>query len=192
MDGTPLAAAADSAVSVEGLFELLGLVVIVAVVAALGRRVQVAGPILLVLVGFLLSYVPGLPDYRIDPNVVLLLFLPPLLYAAAWRTSNHSFRSNLRPIGLLSVGLVLFTTLVATLFVQLEFAIYAGVILSLVLFLERTARPAFRDALPAPGQGSYHFVPREGRPECCQLKMAFVDGADLKDHVAAHGPAREL
>ena len=81
---------------------------------------------------------------------------------------------------------VLFTTLAATLFVQLEFAIYAGVILSLVLFLERTARPAFRDALPAPGQGSYHFVPREGRPECCQLKMAFVDGAlyfGAVDHV---------
>lgn len=114
---TPLAAAADSAVTVEGLFELLGLVVIVAVVAALGRRVPVAGPILLVLVGFLLSYVPGVPDYSIDPNVVLLLFLPPLLYAAAWRTSNRSFRANLRPIALLSVGLVLFTTLVVGLVV---------------------------------------------------------------------------
>src|SRR3712207_5359462 len=110
--GTPLAAAADSVVSVQGLFELLGLVVIVAAVAVLGRRVPVAGPILLVLVGFALSYVPGVPDYRIDANVVLLLFLPPLLYAAAWRTSNRSFRANLRPIGLLSVGLVLFTTLV--------------------------------------------------------------------------------
>ena len=86
MDGTPLAAAADSAVSVEGLFELLGLVVIVAVVAALGRRVQVAGPILLVLVGFLLSYVPGVPDYRIDPNVVLLLFLR-LVTRESWRAT---------------------------------------------------------------------------------------------------------
>lgn len=112
MELVPLAAAAGSAVSVEGLFELLGLVVIVAVVATLGRKVPVAGPILLVLTGFALSYVPGVPDYRIDPNVVLLLFLPPLLYTAAWRTSNHSFRANLRPIGLLSVGLVLFTTLV--------------------------------------------------------------------------------
>src|SRR3712207_1727472 len=110
--GTPLAAAADSVVSVQGLFELLGLVVIVAAVAVLGRRVPVAGPILLVLVGFALSYVPGVPDYSIDPNVVLLVFLPPLLFAAAWRTSNRSFRANLRPIGLLSVGLVLFTTLV--------------------------------------------------------------------------------
>jgi NhaP-type Na+/H+ and K+/H+ antiporters len=111
-DGTLLAAAADSAVTVGGLFELLGLVVVVAAVAALSRRVPVAGPILCVLVGVALSYVPGVPDYRIDPNVVLLLFLPPLLYSAAWRTSNRSLRANLRPIALLSVGLVLFTTLV--------------------------------------------------------------------------------
>ena len=96
MEAVPLAAAADSPVSVGGLFEVLGLVVIVAVVAALSRRLQVAAPILLVLVGFVLSYVPGVPAYRIDPNVVLLLFLPPLLYAAAWRTSNQSFRKDLR------------------------------------------------------------------------------------------------
>src|SRR4028119_2080417 len=111
-DGTILAAAADSTVMVGGLFELLGLVVVVAAVAALSRRGPVAGPIPCVLVGVALSYVPGVPDYRIDPNVVLLLFLPPLLYSAAWRTSNRSLRANLRPIALLSVGLVLFTTLV--------------------------------------------------------------------------------
>ncbi|SNS38494.1 sodium/proton antiporter, CPA1 family [Geodermatophilus saharensis] len=111
-DRTLLAAAADSAVTVGGLFEVLGLVLVVAAVTALSRRVPVAGPILLVLVGFALSYVPGVPDYRIDPNVVLLLLLPPLLYAAAWRTSNRSLRANLRTIGLLSVGLVLFTTVV--------------------------------------------------------------------------------
>ena len=155
MDGTPLAAAADSAVSVEGLFELLGLVVIVAVVAALGRRVQVAGPILLVLVGFLLSYVPGVPDYRIDPNVVLLLFLPPLLYAAAWRTSNRSFRSNLRPIGLLSVGLVLFTTLVVGL---VAWAVVPGLQLSAAFALGAVVAPP--DAVAATAVARRSGLPR--------------------------------
>ncbi|QTN23747.1 SulP family inorganic anion transporter [Rhizobacter sp. AJA081-3] len=71
---------------------------------------------------------------------------------------------------------VLVVTLLATLFMQLEFAIYAGVLLSLVLFLERTARPSLRDAKPAPGVGAYHFVDRAAEPECPQLKMLFVDG----------------
>jgi Na+/H+ antiporter len=155
MDGTPLAAAAESAVSVAGLFELLGLVVIVAVVAALGRRVQVAGPILLVLVGFALSYVPGVPDYRIDPNVVLLLFLPPLLYAAAWRTSNRSFRSDLRPIGLLSVGLVLFTTLVVGL---VAWAVVPGLQLSAAFALGAVVAPP--DAVAATAVARRSGLPR--------------------------------
>ncbi len=71
---------------------------------------------------------------------------------------------------------VLVVTLLATLFMQLEFAIYAGVLLSLVLFLERTARPSLRDAMPAPGVGAYHFVDRADEPDCPQLKMLFVDG----------------
>jgi CPA1 family monovalent cation:H+ antiporter len=155
MDGTPLAAAAESAVSVAGLFELLGLVVIVAVVAALGRRVQVAGPILLVLVGFALSYVPGVPEYRIDPNVVLLLFLPPLLYAAAWRTSNRSFRNDLRPIGLLSVGLVLFTTLVVGL---VAWAVVPGLQLSAAFALGAVVAPP--DAVAATAVARRSGLPR--------------------------------
>ncbi len=71
---------------------------------------------------------------------------------------------------------VLVVTLLATLFLHLEFAIYAGVLLSLVLFLERTARPSLRDAKPAPGVGAYHFVDRGAEPDCPQLKMLFVDG----------------
>jgi CPA1 family monovalent cation:H+ antiporter len=154
-NGTPLAAAADSAVSVEGLFEILGLVVIVAVVSALGRRVPVAGPILLVLVGFVLSYVPGVPAYRIDPNVVLLLFLPPLLYAAAWRTSNRSLRANLRPIGLLSVGLVLFTTLVVGL---VAWAVVPGLPLAAAFALGAIVAPP--DAVAATAVARRTGLPR--------------------------------
>ena len=85
-----------------------------------------------------------------------------------------------------SESAVLFTTLFATLFLELEFAIYAGVILSLILFLDRTAHPTIRDAVPAPDEGSYHFIPQTNQPDCCQLKMVFIDGAiyfGAVDHV---------
>ncbi len=155
IDGAPLAATADSAVSVGGLFEILGLVVVVAAVAALGRRVTVAGPILLVLVGFVLSYVPGVPEYSIDPSVVLLLFLPPLLYAAAWRTSNRSLRANLRPIALLSVGLVLFTTLVVGL---VAWAVIPGLPLAAGLALGAIVAPP--DAVAATAVARRTGLPR--------------------------------
>jgi monovalent cation/hydrogen antiporter len=66
----------------------------------------------MVLVGVAIAFVPGLPEVQLTPEVVFLVFLPPLLYAAAWQTSFHDFRKNLRPIGTLAVGLVLATTLV--------------------------------------------------------------------------------
>lgn len=102
----------------QELVEVLGLVLVVAAVAWLGRLVPVVSPILLVLAGLVLSYVPGFPTYELDPDLVLVLLLPPLLYAAAIRTSVRSFRANLRPIGLLAVGLVLFTTLAVGLAVK--------------------------------------------------------------------------
>jgi MFS superfamily sulfate permease-like transporter len=70
-----------------------------------------------------------------------------------------------------SESAVLIVTFIATLLVELQFAIYIGVIVSLMLFLNRTSRPAIQDAIPAPGQSSYHFVHRSDEPECCQLKM---------------------
>jgi CPA1 family monovalent cation:H+ antiporter len=59
----------------------------------------------------LLSFVPGLPTIRLDPNLVFFVFLPPLLWAAAYFTSWREFRANARPITLLAVGLVIVTTL---------------------------------------------------------------------------------
>jgi SulP family sulfate permease len=81
---------------------------------------------------------------------------------------------------------VMFTTLIATLFVELEFAIYVGVLLSLMLFLKQTSRPLIRSAVPAPEEWSYHFIPREAQPECGQMKMIFIDGPiffGAADHV---------
>ena len=84
---------------------------------------------------------------------------------------------------------ILLATFLATLFLQLEFAIYVGVLLSLMVFLERTARPTLRNAVPAPGLGSYHFIAQTNEPDCCQLKMVFIDGAiyfGAVDHVQRH------
>jgi CPA1 family monovalent cation:H+ antiporter len=91
-------------------FEVL-LVVLASVTVASGlaRRVGVPPPFLLVVGGLAVSYVPGVPEVSLDPHLVLVLILPPLLYAAALSTAYADFGDNLRPIGLLSVGLVLVT-----------------------------------------------------------------------------------
>ena len=91
---------------------VLVLVAVVAAVSGVARRVGVPAPFALVVVGLLGGFVPGMPEVELDPEIVLVLILPPLLYAAALSTSYADFGQNLRPIGLLSVGLVLVTTAV--------------------------------------------------------------------------------
>ena len=83
-----------------------------AALATLATRLKVPYPILLVLGGSLLGFVPQLPRVELDPELVFLLFLPPLLYVSALFTSWRDFRANVRPITLLAVGLVLMTTFV--------------------------------------------------------------------------------
>jgi CPA1 family monovalent cation:H+ antiporter len=89
---------------------VLGLMVAVATVAVLARRLQIPYPILLVIGGLGLALIPGLPRVRLNSELVFLLFLPPLLYPAALFTSWRDFRADLPSISLLAVGLVLFTT----------------------------------------------------------------------------------
>ena len=92
----------------------LDTVLLAAVVVAftiVATRFALSAPLLLVVVGFAVSYVPGVLDIELDPEVVLVGFLPPLLYSAAIRTSLVDFHRNRRPIALHSVGLVIFTTL---------------------------------------------------------------------------------
>jgi monovalent cation/hydrogen antiporter len=91
---------------------ILGLLVAVAALATLATRLKVPYPILLVLGGSVLGFVPKLPQVELDPELVFLLFLPPLLYVSALFTSWRDFRANVRPITLLAVGLVLLTTCV--------------------------------------------------------------------------------
>ena len=91
---------------------LFGLLVAIVVLATLASRLRLPYAILLVLGGLLLGFVPGLPSIALNPELVLVLFLPPLIYSSAWLTSWREFRANLRPILQLSLGLVLVTTLV--------------------------------------------------------------------------------
>jgi CPA1 family monovalent cation:H+ antiporter len=88
------------------------LIGIVAVVVTAARKLGLAYPILLVVVGLGVGLLPGFPQLELDPELVLVVFLPPILFAAAWQTPFRDFRRNKRPIALLSVGLVLFTTVV--------------------------------------------------------------------------------
>jgi Na+/H+ antiporter len=78
-------------------------------ITALARRYGFSAPVLLLIAGFVASYLPFIDNVRLTPELVLIGLLPPLLYAAALRTSLIDFRRNKRPIGLLSVGLVVFT-----------------------------------------------------------------------------------
>lgn len=89
---------------------VLGLLLAVTALALVARRANLPYPILLVLGGLVIGFIPGLRPVQLDPDVVFLIFLPPLITAAGWYTSVRDLNRNRRAIGLLSVGLVLFTT----------------------------------------------------------------------------------
>src|SRR5712664_1288577 len=88
---------------------LLLLLLFVVVFAALARKLQTPYPIVLVIAGLLLSFVPGIPRVSLNPDVVFLVVLPPLLYSAAWLTSWREFKFNFVSIFMLAFGLVGFT-----------------------------------------------------------------------------------
>jgi monovalent cation/hydrogen antiporter len=91
---------------------LILLLAVVAAAAVIARRLKIPAAILLVLAGLLLAFIPGLPPLQLAPELVLLLVLPPVIYSSAFNMSWREFRYNLRPITLLSIGGVVFTTLV--------------------------------------------------------------------------------
>src|SRR6202022_3351090 len=86
------------------------LLIAVAALAMLAKKVALPYPVLLVIGGLALGFVPGLPAVKLEPDMVFLFLLPPLLYPAALFTSWRDFRANLSPILLLAIGLVLLTT----------------------------------------------------------------------------------
>src|SRR5215467_620789 len=93
--------------TVEIVFLLL--LLFVAAFGALACRLRTPYPIVLVIAGTLLGFVPGIPRITLNPDVIFFVILPPLLYSAAWVTSWREFSYNLVSILLLAFGLVAFT-----------------------------------------------------------------------------------
>jgi len=120
----------------------------------------------------------------------VLQFLPVpamagLLFMVAWGLIDIAQMRAILRVSRAEAG-VLLATLLATLFVELEFAIYAGILLSLMLYLNRTSHPVIRDVKPDPAEGSYHFSADTGLPDCPQLKCLRVNGSlffGAVDHV---------
>ena len=88
---------------------VIGLMFVATLLAAVAQRVGIAYPIVLVLGGLLVSFVPGMPLIHLDPEVILLVFIPPLVYLPASQVALKDFRSSWFPISMLSIGLVLVT-----------------------------------------------------------------------------------
>ncbi len=89
---------------------LLLLLTGILVLTGLAQRLNLPYPVVLVIGGLVLGLVPGLPGISLDPSLILVLFLPPLIYSSAWSMSWREMRRNLRSITLLAIGLVLATT----------------------------------------------------------------------------------
>src|SRR5919206_787866 len=102
--------------AIDSLILLLGAAALLAQVA---RTLQVPYPVFLVLGGLTIGFVPGLPAIEVPPEVIFLVFLPPLLNYAAFFSSPRELRAHLRPIAMLAIGLVLFTTVAIALVVHL-------------------------------------------------------------------------
>lgn len=123
---------------VQHAVEILALVVTVAVVAGGTKRLGFSPPPVLVVVGVVAGLVPGVPEYHLDPEVVLIGLLPPLLYAAAIRTSLVDVKTNRQAIGVLAVGAVIFTTVTVGL---VAWAVVPGIPLSAGLALGAVVAP---------------------------------------------------
>ena len=98
--------------NVELALAIVGIAIVVVAVSAAANRFNLSAPLLLILVGLGLSAIPFIPEYTLSPELVLVGILPPLLYSAAYNTSFIDFRANRRALISLSVGLVIFTTVV--------------------------------------------------------------------------------
>ncbi|HEX4850942.1 MAG TPA: cation:proton antiporter, partial [Puia sp.] len=93
----------------NNLLLILALLFAVSMLSMLSDKLRISYPIFLVLAGLLISLIPHLPQISLSPEIVFSLFLPPLLYAAAWNTAWREFWFYRRAISLLAFGLVIFT-----------------------------------------------------------------------------------
>jgi Na+/H+ antiporter len=152
---------------------LLGLGFFVVVLATVARKLQVAYPIVMVIGGLILSLIPGLPRVRLQPDLVFLVILPPLLFSAAYQISWREFKRNLVSIVLLAFGLVGFTVYgVAGIsrFLIPGFDWHTGLVLGAVI--------AATDAIAATATAKRLGLPR-GITELLEAESLVNDGSGL-------------
>lgn len=94
----------------ENFQVVIFIMTILIVLSAFADKIKLPYPILLIIVGLVIGFVPALPDLELNPEIVFLVFLPPILFDAAFKTSWHDFKKELRPISTLAITLVFFTT----------------------------------------------------------------------------------
>jgi monovalent cation/hydrogen antiporter len=140
---------------VELVLEIVGVVIAVGVVAGLCDRYGWPTPLVLVVVGAAASFLPGVPEVELDPDLVLHALLPPLLYATAVRTSLFDFRHNKTSIVAMSVVLVVFSTVVVG---WVAWLLLPGVALAAALALGAVVAPP--DAVAAAALGRRLGLPR--------------------------------
>lgn len=95
----------------DNLILILVLLLGVTILVMMGHKLKISYPIFLVLAGLIIGFIPGIPHLRVDPDMIFLVFLPPLLYEAAWTTSWKDFWEYKGAIFLMAVGLVLITSI---------------------------------------------------------------------------------
>jgi Na+/H+ antiporter len=146
--------------------------IVIAVLFEVARRASLPYPALFVLGGLALGFIPGLPSIHLEPELVLLVFLPPLLFAAAFETPQRDLRRNLWPIARLSIVLVVLTTLVVAAVAQ---ALVPGLGWAAALALGAIVAPT--DALAATSVFRRLGVPR--------IAITLVEGESLFNDATA-------
>lgn len=122
----------------ENLLISISLLVAVFLLVMLGEKLRISYPIFLVLSGLIISFIPGIPLIEISPDMIFLIFLPPLLYEAAWFTSWKDFCKWKRPILFLAFGLVFFTSFIVA---YISYLLIPGFTLALGFLLGAIVSP---------------------------------------------------
>ncbi len=105
--------------SMQAVSIVLVLLYLVTLLAVLTKNWTIPYPTVMVLTGLAVSLVPNLPTVQLTPELVFLIFLPPLLYGAAWNISWSEFKKNAYPISMLAIGMVLVTTVAVAYIIKL-------------------------------------------------------------------------
>lgn len=139
----------------NNLLLIISLLLVVSMLTMLSNKLRISYPILLVIAGLGIGFIPGVPSITLQPEIVFIIFLPPLLYSAAWYTSWNDFWRFRRPIGMLAFGLVIFT---ATAVAFIAHAIIPGFSLPMGFLLGAIVSPP--DAIAATSVLQQLKVPR--------------------------------